>query len=171
MQRLYHLVEPWKDCAKRRIGGLLRDMRGGVALEFAILLPVVLTILFGIIQYGNILYVRQLMTQAAEEAARSYAYDSTTAANAESLAANRLVSTGLTYSVTLTEPAADETNVRVLITTPMNEAALVNVLGAVISGNIEVSVILRMESADCSETAATAADSEMTTDCVIAATS
>ncbi len=151
--------------------GFLRDRRGGVAVEFAILIPVLITMLFGIIQYGNILYIRQLMTQAAEEAARSYAFDSTTAANAEQLADDRLVATGLTYAITLTEPDVDETNVKVLITTPMNAAALVNVLGGVISGNIEVSVVMRMESADCvtSSTTSTgsASDTELSTDCTI----
>jgi len=145
----------------------LRDIGGGVAIEFAILTPVVLMILFAIIQYGNILYVRQMMTQAAEEAARSYAYDSTTAVNAAAIANNRLSSTGLTYAITVTEPDASETNVRVMITTPMNAAALVNVLGSVISGNIEVSVILRMESAECATVASGSAETEMSTDCVV----
>ena len=58
------------------IGSFLRNTGGGVAVEFAVMLPIVLSMLFGIIQYGNILYIRQLMTQAAEEAARAYAFDS-----------------------------------------------------------------------------------------------
>jgi len=164
-------MQTLKRFRSRAADSFLSDVRGGVAIEFAILIPILITMLFGIIQYGNILYVRQLMTQAAAEAARSYAYDSTTAADAEQLADDRLVATGLTYAITLTEPGTDETNVKVLITTPMNEAALVNVLGSVISGNIEVSVVLRMESAECvtSSTTSTgsASDTELSTDCTI----
>ena len=132
------------------IGSFLRNTGGGVAVEFAVMLPIVLSMLFGIIQYGNILYIRQLMTQAAEEAARAYAFDSMAAADAETLAEERLENTGLVYTVTLSEPSSSETNVKVEITTPMEDAALVNMLGSVMDGDIEVFVILRMQSADCS---------------------
>jgi Flp pilus assembly protein TadG len=49
---------------------LWRDEAGANAVEFAILLPVVLMLLFGII-YGGLLYNEQLaLTQAAREGAR-----------------------------------------------------------------------------------------------------
>ena len=53
------------------------------------------------------------MTQAAEEAARAYAFDSMAAADAETLAEERLENTGLVYTVTLSEPSSSETNVKV----------------------------------------------------------
>ena len=143
----------------------LRDTRGGVAVEFAIMLPIVLSLVFGIVQYGNILYVRQLMTHAAEEAARAYAFDSMAAADAQSLAENRLESTGLVYTVTVTEPGSDESNVKVEITTPMVDAALVNMLGNVMDGDVEVSVILRMLSSACSGTTPSGVDTEMLVNC------
>jgi Flp pilus assembly protein TadG len=45
--------------------------RGAVAAEFAILLPVLLMILFGIIEFGMIMYGRELVTNAAREGARA----------------------------------------------------------------------------------------------------
>ena len=45
--------------------------RGAVAAEFAILLPVLLIILFGIIEFGMIMYGRELVTNAAREGARA----------------------------------------------------------------------------------------------------
>ncbi len=46
------------------------DERGASAVEFAIVVPVFLLFLIGIIQYGTIFLVRNQMTQAASDAAR-----------------------------------------------------------------------------------------------------
>ena len=45
--------------------------RGAAAAEFALLLPVLLTILFGIIEFGMIMYSREVVTNAAREGARA----------------------------------------------------------------------------------------------------
>jgi Flp pilus assembly protein TadG len=47
-----------------------RQERGGVAVEFAILLPVLLILLFGIVDFGHALYMKQIVTNASREAAR-----------------------------------------------------------------------------------------------------
>lgn len=45
--------------------------RGAAATEFALLLPVFLMILFGIIELGMIMYGREVVTNAAREGARA----------------------------------------------------------------------------------------------------
>ena len=45
--------------------------RGAAAAEFALLLPVFLMILFGIIEFGMIMYGREVVTNAAREGARA----------------------------------------------------------------------------------------------------
>jgi Flp pilus assembly protein TadG len=45
--------------------------RGVAAAEFALLLPVLLTILFGIIEFGMIMYGREVVTNATREGARA----------------------------------------------------------------------------------------------------
>jgi Flp pilus assembly protein TadG len=45
--------------------------RGAVAAEFALLLPVLLMILFGTIEFGMIMYSRELITNASREGARA----------------------------------------------------------------------------------------------------
>jgi Flp pilus assembly protein TadG len=45
--------------------------RGAVAAEFALLLPLLLTILFGIIEFGMMMYGREIVTNAAREGARA----------------------------------------------------------------------------------------------------
>lgn len=49
---------------------IIRDQRGGSAVEFAILLLVLLLIVFGIIEFGLIFYNQQVITNASREAAR-----------------------------------------------------------------------------------------------------
>ena len=45
--------------------------RGAAAAEFALLLPVLLTILFAIIEFGMIMYSREVVTNAAREGTRA----------------------------------------------------------------------------------------------------
>jgi Flp pilus assembly protein TadG len=44
---------------------------GAVAAEFALLLPLLLIILFGIMEFGMIMYGREIVTNAAREGARA----------------------------------------------------------------------------------------------------
>jgi len=57
----------------RRLGALLAaDRRGGAAIEFALVCPVLVAILFGIVEMGRMFYIRQSLEYATEEAARYY---------------------------------------------------------------------------------------------------
>lgn len=50
-----------------------RDEGGAAALEFALVLPILLMLVFGIISYAYMFSVRQALTQAAAEGARAAA--------------------------------------------------------------------------------------------------
>ena len=61
----------------RSIGRLLRvDSSGSAAVELAILLPVFLTFLLGILEAGRALWTQNTLQSAAEAAARCYALNS-----------------------------------------------------------------------------------------------
>jgi len=49
----------------------IRQQEGGSALELAIILPVMILIVFGIIEFGLILYNQQIITNASREGARA----------------------------------------------------------------------------------------------------
>lgn len=51
-------------------GGLLRRDRGAAAVEFALLMPLLFMILFGIIQFGYLFFQKQQAAFAAREGAR-----------------------------------------------------------------------------------------------------
>lgn len=58
---------------------LAGDRRGGAILEFALILPLLMTLLVGGIDVGRMFYVRQGLEYATEEAARYYMLNPTTA--------------------------------------------------------------------------------------------
>lgn len=69
--------------AHRRRGGRRRAQRGIAALEFALVLPLLLLLLFGIVEMGFLLYDKAVITNASRAAARqavAFGEDSTGAA-------------------------------------------------------------------------------------------
>ena len=61
---------------------IIKSTRGVAAVEFALLLPLLLAIVFGIIEFGAILYNQAIITNASREAARYSAAFYTNPANA-----------------------------------------------------------------------------------------
>jgi len=47
------------------------DERGASAVEFALVLPVLMLILFGTIEFGMVMYSREVLTNASREGARA----------------------------------------------------------------------------------------------------
>lgn len=74
------------------------DERGAVAAEFALLLPVFLLILFSIIEFGMLMYGREVVTNAAREGARAGIVQGPpkrTSGEITSIANNYLTGTGI----------------------------------------------------------------------------
>ncbi|MFP3984294.1 MAG: TadE/TadG family type IV pilus assembly protein [Desulfurivibrionaceae bacterium] len=66
-------IKDWKDPAPEK-----RE-RGASAVEFALILPVLLLILFGIIEFGILLFDKAMLTNASREGARAgIVYDTPT---------------------------------------------------------------------------------------------
>lgn len=63
---------PLRQSSTRRVGRTPRE-RGAVMVEFALILPVFVALVFGIISYGYMLSYRQALGQAASEGARAAA--------------------------------------------------------------------------------------------------
>jgi len=80
---------------RRRSGGNARD-RGAAAVEFALLLPVLLLIVFGLIDFGRALNAQITLTQAAREGARLDALGQPNVASRTQTAATSLSGVGVT---------------------------------------------------------------------------
>ena len=77
-----------------------RDDRGSAAVEFALVVPLLMLLLFGVISYGYLLSFRQALSQGAAEGARAAAVSATTTSTARSAAALSALNSSLdTYGV------------------------------------------------------------------------
>lgn len=133
-------------------GKLLRmlgqDQRGAAAVEFAFIMPILLLMFSGILQFGSVMFLENHMTNVAREASRRVAVGELTEAAAATMVQDVLVNWGVTYQVTVATADADDGNqdVTVAISLPLSEAALIDVLGLFDTGNLSTSVTMRMES-------------------------
>jgi hypothetical protein len=59
---------------RKQLVTILRDARGNMALEFALLLPAILILLGGIIEFGSAMYASSAMESAARAGAH-YAFE------------------------------------------------------------------------------------------------
>ena len=104
---------------------------GAALVEFTILMPVLFLILFGIIEFGMIIFTQNNMTNAAREGARTAAVQGGTLAAANTAACRWLVGTGQTFSISSTDlcTAANSTtspDVRTQITVSAASASMMN---------------------------------------------
>ncbi len=75
--------------------------RGASAVEFAIILPVLVLILFGTIEFGMIMFAREILTNASREGARAGIVQQTpkpTIAQIQGVVTNYLLGTGINPS-------------------------------------------------------------------------
>lgn len=98
--------------------------RGAAAVEFALILPVLLLLVFGIVEFGRVYNIQTSMTAAAREGARAMAIDNDSVA-----ATAAAVSAAAPYSLSTTQvsvspascPSSNTTDalVKVTVTYPV----------------------------------------------------
>ncbi len=133
-------------------GTLLRalgqDQRGAAAVEFAFIMPVLLLMFSGILQFGSVMFLENHMTNVAREASRRVAVGELTETDAATMVQSVLVNWGVTYQVSVATADAGGGNQDIVvdISLPLSDAALMDVLGLFESGDLSTSVTMRMES-------------------------
>jgi len=115
-------IRTWREDWKQR------GESGAAATEFAIVLPVFLALLFGIIQFGSVLFLHNNMVNAARETARRMAVDeSFDSTQGEAYAQNYLANWSMTFTVNATAPTPPATgDIDVQISVAAADATLVN---------------------------------------------
>lgn len=73
-----------------------KNRKGVAAVEFALVAPLFLIFFLGIVEFGRLTMVRNVMTQATRVGARLAILDGTTAAEVEEIIENQLASSGVT---------------------------------------------------------------------------
>ena len=119
-----------------------RSERGVAAVEFALVIPFVLLLLSGIIQFGFVLFLQSHVADVARETARRAAVGELEQAEAIQFAQDSLLNWGVTYDVVVT---LNGTDVDVQISLPMSQAALIDVLGLFQSGTLIAALTAREE--------------------------
>lgn len=126
-----------------------RKRRRGVAtVELALVALLLFAMLFGIIEFGSIFYVRHNMVQAARETARRLAVQDGVAT--PMVAVDNLESRfpSVNFSINVQQPAspaAADQDVTVTITAPLSEAAIVDPLGVLSAQTLRAEVTMRKE--------------------------
>lgn len=134
----------------KRLARLRRVSRrddGSSAVEFALVLPLFLLLLFGTVDFGFILYTQSVMQDAAREATRRMAVDSTvTETQGKTIAQTYLAGWPLTFTVNAHRPPTScATCVQVIVTIPAANAALLGDPFNIFSGTLTAQVTMRQE--------------------------
>ncbi|MDA1054046.1 MAG: TadE/TadG family type IV pilus assembly protein [Planctomycetota bacterium] len=93
-----------------KVCGSFRKQRGAAAVEFAVVAPIFVLLLFGMVEYGRMVMVQQMLTNATREGARRAVLDGTTVTNVKTTVQDYLSSGNITVNdneITVTpDPAA-----------------------------------------------------------------
>jgi Flp pilus assembly protein TadG len=114
-----------------------RDQHGASAVEFALVAPLLFTLLLGTIQYGSLFLVQNRMTEAARDTARRLAVGNlSTESDAEEYAKAQLADMSPRFAAVATLPHPPDHDVSVTITVPKEDVAWVDLVGFGMDGNL-----------------------------------
>lgn len=122
-----------------------RSNAGAAAAEFALLLPLLLLLFFGIVQYGLMFFTYNNMSNAAREGARALAVGDVNAAGAKTLSENFLLAWSMPHATVQADMTTQSgiNYARVRITMPGSEAGLIKYAPA--PAQISAQVLMREE--------------------------
>ncbi len=133
-------------------GRLVRGERGAAAVEFAIIAPLLIALVLGIVQFGAIFYVWHNMTATARDTARRVAIgEITTQTGAEAFATQAMggiVPWVVGFRVAASLPAGANPSggdVTIVITAPLVQAAIVDFLGILGEQTLRARALMRVE--------------------------
>lgn len=120
-----------------------RSKRGASAVEFALIVPILLAFVTGILDVGWLFFIEGAMADVARTVARDVSVGVTTTADAATEVQTRLANYGYTFAVSATEASNDVT---VSISVPMADVALIDLFGMFGGGDdISTAVTMRKE--------------------------
>ena len=121
-------LPPAEDKLQRSCRLFRRNRRGAAAVEFAVIAPLFFLLVFGMIEYGRMVMVQQVITNASREGARRAVLDGATEATVQTVVDEYLASgsiVGATVTVTPNPPtnAGPGDPVTVTVSIPFNEVS------------------------------------------------
>jgi Flp pilus assembly protein TadG len=134
----------------RRLANLLGCERGSVVVEFALLLPLFITLIFAILEFGSAWYSKQMLVNASREGARMGAlFEGVTDSEVEVFVKNVLTTAGYPGSVNVTSTGASGST-GALVTVSINGNHDLPVIGNLVPGvpshmTINATTVMRHE--------------------------
>ena len=123
-------LRPTCEKLQKPCGSYRRNRRAAAAVEFAVVAPVFFLMIFGIVEYGRMVMVQQVLTNASREGARLAVLDGTTFADVDAhvddyLTASAIDTTGVVVTVNPDPPdnAAFGEAVTVSVSIPFSEVS------------------------------------------------
>jgi Flp pilus assembly protein TadG len=119
--------------------------KAAILLEFALIFPILLILLLGMLEFSTVYFVRHAMLHAAREAARGYAIGEFDSAQAQAFAANALPGIQIDFTVEVSPDPSSDVERWVQISAPMNQASLGDPLNVLNAQDLTVRVSMRRE--------------------------
>jgi Flp pilus assembly protein TadG len=133
------------------VSGKVRNKarRAAAAVELAVVTPVLLTMLFGIVEFGWLFTVRQALVTASREGARTAVLPGSTDADVLNRVTEYMQPLGLTgYTTQVGEGDDGEPSGTVTISIPYANVTLVSGYFGNLTGDLSVTCSMRKESVD-----------------------
>jgi Flp pilus assembly protein TadG len=125
------------------------QLRAAAVVEMAVVLPILLTILFGIIEFGWTFMVYQNMTNATREGCRVAVLEGSTDSDVTTRVSDYMTLVGLkNYNVTLTHATSTDPTETVVITVPYSSVSLLGGYFGSTNFNLTSKACMRKEGAE-----------------------
>jgi Flp pilus assembly protein TadG len=123
---------------------------GAAAVEFAVVVPVLILIVFGMIEFSRVMMVEQILTNAAREGARKGSLPGTTTSDVTTAVSNYMTNSGLSGQTTTVSPDPSTANpgdaITVTVSIPFNNVSWLPVPMFLGGKTLSASVVMAKES-------------------------
>lgn len=118
---------------------------GTATVEMAIVTPLLLTMLFGVIEYSWVFSVRQTLIHAAREGARTASLPGSTEGDISERITDYLSPMGLNASIDISRATSDDPTERVEVSIPVNDVVLTGFFPGLKNFDLKAAVSMRKE--------------------------
>ena len=149
--KIDNLSKRTAEIATRKQHGCAHSRRGVAAVEFAIVAPIFIILILGIIEFGRAIMVQQIITNASREGARRAIVEEATTSEVENVVNTYLAATSVTNAVSVNvSPALGPSvgfgdPITVTITVPYNNVSWLGTPWFLGGSQLTASTIMRAE--------------------------
>ena len=125
------------------------SVRGAAAVGLAVVLPLLLTLVFGIIEFGWVFMVRETLTNSSREGCRVAVLQGSTEQDIQERVDASMTPTGLTtYTVQISRSSPGDPNEKVQVLIPYADVSLLGGFFGPTDFNLGATTVMRKEGAD-----------------------